>query len=123
MSVSAGVSVGAGGGASANGGASASVNADIKVGGLHEETEIANSDEWTYESLRSHSVCVKCLTCGSIAHSQTEPYISIINMLFAFLCTEFWCCYMCAKRKDWNFYNVRHLCYVCGKYIETYSAC
>ena len=88
-----------------------------------DETEQSNSNAILTESLRSYSVCAKCLSCGEFGHTKTEPMLSIINMIFGILCTEFWMCWMFAKRKDWNCWNTRHTCCTCGKYIDTYSAC
>lgn len=87
------------------------------------DIEPPNSNEILSESLRSHSVCAVCMMCKQPGHTVTTPRFNILNCLFAYFCTEFWCCYMCYKRKDWNCYSTRHECQHCNKYIDTYSAC
>jgi len=114
----------------ANAGVNTKLNAssskqNVSIGlNLQEDlNEEPNSNDLLSESLRSYSVCAKCLSCGNVEQTQTESAISLTNCLFAYFCTNLWCCYMCCKRKDWNYWNVKHSCGSCGKYIDTYSAC
>jgi hypothetical protein len=127
VGVSGGVGVGVSGGSGykSSGGSvgvsvsSPSVDVNINAGVV----EDPNTTLELSESLRCHSVCAVCILCKTPAHTNAEPAYNILNCLFAYFCTEFWCCYMCFKRKDWNCWNCRHSCGNCGKYIDTYSSC
>jgi hypothetical protein len=146
MSVSVGISGGVGGGVSGgvgvSGGIGLSSNVGIGVGvsshtnvgvsgnsgvsvgmSVSAEGEMPNTTPELTDSLRSFSVCAVCTLCKTPGATTTEPSWNILTCLFAYFCTEFWCCYTCYKRKDWNCYNARHSCTACGKYIDTYSSC
>jgi len=129
-SVKVGGNVGLSGGIGISGGVGVGVNSNVNVSsGLSvgvnvvEVLEPPNSTPELSDSLRSFSVCAVCTLCKSPGATSTEPAWNILNCLFAYFCTEFWCCYMCFKRKDWNCFNCRHCCTSCGKYIDTYTAC
>ena len=113
----------------ANAGASSSgggvgVSVKIDVGSAAENEQTHTTPEMS-ESLRSHSVCIVCQGCQKVGASKAEPTYNIINCIFAYFCTEFWSCYMCFKRKDWNCYNARHSCSngFCNQFIDNYTAC
>jgi hypothetical protein len=101
--------------------ASASVSINVGQGDL----EKPNTNGQITESLRSHSVCVNCILCNQANATEVAPYYNILNCLFCYFCTEFWCCYLMWVRKDWNCYNAKHVCgnKACHQYIDTYQAC
>jgi len=120
IGVNSNSNVGVGVGVSSSG--SGNVSSGIKIVGSDDEEQTNTTIELT-DSLRSFSVCAVCICCKAPGATTTEPSWNILNCLFAYFCTEFWCCYMCYKRKDWNCFNTKHSCSSCGKYIDTYRSC
>lgn len=121
----ASVHVGGGIGVSSNVGVGVGVStSSVSVGlSVSADIEPPNTTEQLTDSLRSFPVCAVCTLCKGVGATTITPSWNILNCLFAYFCTEFWCCYMCFKRKDWNCFNARHACTDCGKYIDTYHAC
>ena len=75
------------------------------------------------ESLRSHSVCARCILCGHVNATDIHNKYNLLNMVLGFFCCPAWMIWMAVKRKDYNCYNADHYCTKCEKYIDTYSAC
>ncbi len=119
VGVSADTNVNVGVGVSTN----TNINSGVSIGVVAEGEEATNTTEELSDALRSFSVCVVCTLCKSCGATTNEPSWNILNCLFAYFCTEFWCCYTCYKRKDWTCYNAKHCCTSCKQYIDTYRAC
>ncbi len=88
---------------------------------LYEEEP--NTDDQLSDSLRSHSVLIKCLSCGNVHTTETSHKYNVLSMILGVGCFPVWLAYMGWKRKDLNCYNADHYCQKCQKYIDTYTAC
>jgi hypothetical protein len=99
-----------------------SVNANVSLGVSGGVAEAKKLPDEQQDSLRHFSVFIVC-TCGKAGVTTALPSWNILNCLFAYWFTEFWCCYMCAKRKEFSCVNAQHTCKHCNNVFGSYSAC
>lgn len=77
----------------------------------------------TTEYLRSHSVCVRCNSCGKEGATVIKPSLNIGNCCLCYCVGLAWSIIQKVGRKDYNCHDAEHNCANCGKFIGKYEAC
>ncbi len=78
---------------------------------------------YSFEYLRSYSVCARCIHCGKEDATAIKPSLNCGSYVL-FCCVGLaWTIIQKMGRKDYNCHDAEHSCRHCGKFVGKYEAC